>query len=70
LWWEFNAIVTNSATSFAPGDVIISRIDFVATGPIKLRAQTQPKRFLLQESGDKIALEQDDTSFLLLEESD
>jgi hypothetical protein len=38
LWWEFDAIVTNSATSFAPGAIIVSRIDFVATGAIRLRA--------------------------------
>lgn len=70
LWWEFNALVTNSATSFAPGDIIVSRIDFVATGPIKLRAQTLPNRFLLQESGDKIKLEQPGDGALLLEEVD
>ena len=40
LWWEFDALVTSSATSFAPSNVIVSTIDFVATGPIKLRART------------------------------
>lgn len=68
LWWEFDALVTNSATSFAPGDIIVSRVDFVTTGPIRLRAATRPNRFLLQESGDKLTLEQDLTSSLLLEE--
>jgi hypothetical protein len=70
LWWEFEAIVTSSATSFAPGEIIVSRIEFVATGAIKLRASTQPTRYLLQESGDKIALEQNPGSYLLLEEVD
>ena len=70
LWWEFDAIVTNSATSFAPGDIIVSRIDFVATGAIRLRASTRPTGYLLQEDGSKITLEQNDTSFLLLEEPD
>jgi len=68
LWWEFDALITNSATSFAPGDIIVSAIDFVATGPIRLKARTQPKRYLLQESGDKIELEQAANSYLLLEE--
>jgi hypothetical protein len=70
LWWEFDAIVTNSATSFTPGDVIVSTIDFVATGPIRLRAQTQRRSYLLQESGSKIELEQDQSSYLVLEEPD
>jgi hypothetical protein len=65
LWWEFDALVTSSATSFAPGDVIVSTIDFVATGPIKLRARTTTQRRLLQESGDPILLEQG--GYLLLE---
>lgn len=68
LWWEFDALVTNSATSFTPGDIIVSRIDFVATGPIKLRASTRTGNYLLQESASKIKLEQDGSSFLLLEE--
>ncbi len=58
LWWEFDAIVTNSATSFAPGDIIVSRIDFVTTGAIRLRARTTIADRLLQESGDPLLLEQ------------
>jgi hypothetical protein len=58
LWWEFDAIVTNSATSFAPGEIIVSRIDFVATGAIRLRARTTAGRRLLQENGDPLKLEQ------------
>jgi hypothetical protein len=69
LWWEFDAIVTSSATSFAPGDIVVSTIDFVATGPIKLRANTTPRRKLLQETGDPILLEQGG-GYLLLEDSD
>ena len=65
LWWEFDAIVTSSATSFAPGDIIVSTIDFVATGPIHLRARTSTQRRLLQEAGDPILLEQG--GYLLLE---
>jgi hypothetical protein len=58
LWWEFDAIVTNSATSFAPGEIIVSRIDFVATGAIRLRARTTVASRLLQEDGSPLLLEQ------------
>jgi len=68
LWWEFDALVTGSATSFAPGDIIVSTIDFVATGPIKLRARTTSARRLLQESGDPLVLEQG--GYYLLEGDD
>lgn len=70
LWWEFDGLITSSATSFAPGQIITSAIDFVATGPIRLRAKTLTTQYLLQESGDKIKLEQDASSYLLLEQSD
>jgi hypothetical protein len=68
LWWEFDALITNSATSFAPGDIIVSTIDFVATGSIKLRARTTIPSRLLQEAGDPILLEQG--GYLLLEGED
>ena len=58
LWWEFDAIVTSAATSFAPGEIIVSRVDFVTTGAIKLRARTTAPRRLLQEDGDPLVLEQ------------
>jgi hypothetical protein len=68
LWWEFDALVTNSATSFLPGEVIVSTIDFVTTGAIRLKARTTPQRRLLQESGSPILLEQ--SGYLLLEDDD
>ena len=68
LWWEFDALVTSSATSFAPGDIIVSTIDFVATGAIKLRARTTTVSRLLQEAGDPMLLEQG--GYLLLEGED
>jgi len=67
LWWEFDALVTNSATSFAAGRLIVSTIQFVATGPIQLKSQTTVPDSLLQESGDKLSLEQDATDHLALE---
>ena len=68
LWWEFDGLVTSSATSFSPGDIIVSTIDFVATGPIRLKARTAPQRRLLQEAGSPILLEQG--GYLLLEDDD
>lgn len=65
LWWEFDALVTASATSFAPGNIIVSTIDFITTGAIKLRARTTSARKLLQEDGDPLLLEQ--SGYLLLE---
>jgi hypothetical protein len=58
LWWEFDAIVTGSATSFAPGAIITSRIDFVATGAIRLRARTSSPRRLLLQSGSSLLTQQ------------
>jgi len=58
LWWEFDAIVTNSATSFATDDIIVSQIDFVTTGAIRLKALTATGRKLLQENGGPFRLEQ------------
>jgi hypothetical protein len=70
LWWEFDALVTGAAVGFTPSGIVSATIDFVATGPIRLRAQTTPKRYLLQQSNSKIELEQDSMSFILLEEAD
>ena len=70
LWWEFDALVTSSAVDFTPDSVIVSRINFVTTGPVRLRARTQQRRYLLQEDSGRIALEQDGSSYVLLEEVD
>jgi len=68
LWWEFDALVTSAAISFTPDSIIQGIIEFVSTGPIKLRASTQDQRRLLQEDTGKLELEQDPSSYLLLEE--
>jgi len=70
LWWEFDALVTSAAVSFTPDNIIAGVIDFVATGPIKLRASTRVDRYLLQEDTGKLELEQTADSYLLLEEPD
>ena len=58
LWWEFDALITNSATNFAPGEIIVSTVSFVTTGSIRLRARTIVSNKLLQEDGGSIVLEQ------------
>ena len=58
LWWEFDALITNSATNFAPGEIIVSTVSFVTTGAIRLRARTIVSNKLLQEDGGSIVLEQ------------
>ena len=68
LWWEFDGIITASAVNFAADQVITSVIDFISTGPIKLRASTQVPNRLLQEDNGKIKLEQNGSAFVLLEE--
>lgn len=70
LWWEFDAIVTSSAVSFTADAMIVGAIDFVSTGPVRLRASTQPNRYLLQEDDYRIELEQDPSSYILLEETE
>lgn len=68
LWWEFDGIITASAVNFAADQVITSVIDFISTGPIRLRASTQVPNRLLQEDNGKIKLEQNGSAFVLLEE--
>ena len=58
LWWEFDALITNSATNFAPDEIIVSTVSFVTTGAIRLRARTIVSNKLLQEDGGSIVLEQ------------
>lgn len=70
LWWEFDGLITNVATAFNPDSVITSSIEFITTGPVRLKAQPLPSDYLLLESGDKISLEQDAASKLLLESVD
>lgn len=68
LWWEFDALVTAAAVNFTPDNIIYGTIDFVATGPIKLRVSTRVDRYLLQEDTGKLELEQAADNYLLLEE--
>lgn len=67
LWWEFDAIVTSAAVGFSASTVVDATISFITTGPVRLRASTQAKRFVLQESGYKVNLEQAGGALMLEE---
>lgn len=68
VYWDLNGIITASAVSFAADQVITGVIDFISTGPIRLRTSTQVPNRLLQEDTGKIKLEQNGAAFVLLEE--
>jgi len=66
LWWEARCIVTNVALAFSATEPVRSSIDFVTTGPVHLRSGEIPSYLLkedsgslLQESGERIQLEDD-----------
>jgi hypothetical protein len=69
VWHEITGIVTQAGISCNNSDAMHSTISFVTTGPIKLRVETIPRGYLLQESGSRIKL-QDGTGFLTLEDGD
>lgn len=70
LWYEIDAIVTQAGVSYAAEEYVTIAIDFVTTGPIRLRAKTIPINKVLQENTDDILLEQDATARLLQEAVD
>lgn len=57
VWYECDAIVTNVAMGFAPGQPITSTVQFISTGPVILK-QGQPPAYLLQEDTNLINLEE------------
>ena len=67
VWYEADAIVTNAALSFAPGQIVKSQIQFVTTGPVELHTGQadglmlqEDNDLVLQESNDGILLDNDD----------
>ena len=67
-WWECEAQITNCAINVPAGGVVESRIEFVTTGKFQLKTGSTPgyllqesTDYLLQETGDKIFLEDDGT---------
>ena len=68
VWWDAPiCIVTNVAMSFVPTEPLRTRINFVISGPVRLRVGQPPAylmmqddSFLLQEDDERIGLEDDD----------
>ena len=67
-WWECEAQITNCAINVPAGGVVESRIEFVTTGKFQLKTGDSPSYvlqentdYLLQETGDKLFLEDDRT---------
>ena len=67
-WWECEAQITNCAINVPAGGVVESRIEFVTTGEFHLKTGDTPgyvlqenTDYLLQETGDKLFLEDDRT---------
>ena len=67
-WWECEAQITNCAINVPAGGVVETRIEFVTTGKFQLKTGNTPgyllqesTDYLLQETGDRIWLEDDGT---------
>ena len=65
-WYEADAIITNCGIDVKPSEIVETNISFVTSGQFELRVGTVPgyllkedTDFILQESGDKIFLEDD-----------
>ena len=69
IWYEFDARVTNVAMGFNPSQPVESRIDFVSTGPIRLRTKFV-SNYLTQEDASLIDLEANQSGSLEVEQQD
>ena len=56
IWYEFMARVTKVAIEFIPGEPMVSTMEFVATGPIRLKVRSQSE-YILQEDDGRVATE-------------
>ena len=67
LWYEINAVVVQSAVSFNVGQPVDMTINFVTTGGVDLKINSDAANKILQEDSHDILLEQDTTAKLLQE---
>ena len=70
IYYSISGLITNAAIAFQPDAIVEVTADFITTGPIRLRTGVGVLGYLLQENGDRLTLEQDASSYLLLEEGD
>ena len=68
IYYSINGVITNAAVAFQPGTIVEVTADFITTGPIKLRTGVGALSYLLQENGDRLKLQQDASSYLLLDQ--
>jgi hypothetical protein len=59
IWWEAKCVITNVAMAFSASEPVRSTVDFVTSGPIRLRTGAVP-RYLLQEDSSAVLLETGD----------
>lgn len=67
VWYQVSGIITAAAVQFAPDNTVQITADFVTTGLIQIRMKIETPDSLLQEGGDDLLLDQDNTAKLLLE---
>ena len=67
VWFDIDGIVTQASIAFDPGQIVSSTFNFVCTGEIKLRVDTNLPSYLLKQDGSKLKLE-DGGGTLLLEQ--
>lgn len=60
LYYDANCLITGVSMDFASGEMLVSSVDFVMTGPIQMRYERPSAYLILQEDGDKIWLEDSD----------
>ena len=67
LYYEINAVIVQSAVRFDVGQPVDMTINFVTTGGVDLKINSDAANKILQEDSDDILLEQDTTAKLLQE---
>ena len=70
IFYRVNGVITNAAIAFQPTTIVEMTADFITTGPVRLLTGIGVPDYLLQEDGSKMKLEQDASSYLLLEQED
>lgn len=69
VYYEINGVITNVAMAFEPTEPIRTTIDYVTTGPIRLRTKMVSNN-LLQEDGGRIRLEANQDGYVELEQEE
>jgi|TARA_R100000084_G_C4649169_1_gene148640 hypothetical protein len=66
VWYECDCVVSSVQVAVEPTQLITTEIDFVTTGPIQLRQQSEVN-YILQEDASKILLESNQDGALVQE---